>query len=393
MTRHDDTPEVRTDFAHYSHAELVRMLYASDPATVRAVAATWSAAGTALHERSADLRQQLLSFQDKWTGGAADQYKSMIKDLAAGIDEVATTVLEVRNLTDAAADALRTAREQMPAAVAVPVVSSATLSLASTPLPAVAPPGDSLAAMAARQANARAAVAQQQRAQAAATAAQDQAVQIMTTLANQYSAVRAAMPVTPAAAGPPVLTKDTTGATVIVTPTGVTYRINPNLGSVTVIPAANPQPAQVPLFGQMFSAGLASAAAALGGRFARAVSGFVHSGIDPGAVPVDAAAKAAASVGAGGFGGGAGLQMAASPLLTGSAAALGTTVGLAAGAAGAAGSFTGGFMPAMPFGGMMGAADGMNARRVPPWLVETEDVWGESSAVAPSVIGADPDPL
>jgi hypothetical protein len=26
-------------------------------------------------------------------------------------------------------------------------------------------------------------------------------------------------------------------------------------------------------------------------------------------------------------------------------------------------------------------------RRIPPWLVETEDVWGESSAVSPTVIG------
>jgi hypothetical protein len=39
--------------------------------------------------------------------------------------------------------------------------------------------------------------------------------------------------------------------------------------------------------------------------------------------------------------------------------------------------------------GMMGAGDGGmdGARRIPPWLVETEDVWGESSVVAPTVIG------
>jgi hypothetical protein len=38
--------------------------------------------------------------------------------------------------------------------------------------------------------------------------------------------------------------------------------------------------------------------------------------------------------------------------------------------------------------GMAGAENGMGTgRRIPPWLVETEDVWGESSAVTPGVIG------
>lgn len=61
------------------------------------------------------------------------------------------------------------------------------------------------------------------------------------------------------------------------------------------------------------------------------------------------------------------------------------------GAAGAAARSTAGMpmVPMMPMGGMMGADMG-GGRRVPPWLVETEDVWGESSAVAPTVIGEDP---
>jgi hypothetical protein len=39
----------------------------------------------------------------------------------------------------------------------------------------------------------------------------------------------------------------------------------------------------------------------------------------------------------------------------------------------------------------MGGGDMGGGRRVPPWLVETEDVWGESSNVTPSVIGEEPD--
>ena len=39
---------------------------------------------------------------------------------------------------------------------------------------------------------------------------------------------------------------------------------------------------------------------------------------------------------------------------------------------------------------LVGEVDGGDQggnRRVPAWLVETEDVWGESAAVAPGVIG------
>ena len=44
----------------------------------------------------------------------------------------------------------------------------------------------------------------------------------------------------------------------------------------------------------------------------------------------------------------------------------------------------------MPMGAMgAGAGGDLGGRRIPPWLVETEDVWGESSAVSPPVIGED----
>jgi hypothetical protein len=69
---------------------------------------------------------------------------------------------------------------------------------------------------------------------------------------------------------------------------------------------------------------------------------------------------------------------------------------VAAGVAGAAGaaarSATGmPMMPMMPMSGMGGGGDMGGGRRIPPWLVETEDVWGESSTVAPTVIGEEPD--
>ncbi|MFD0636268.1 hypothetical protein ACFQ9X_36550 [Catenulispora yoronensis] len=42
-------------------------------------------------------------------------------------------------------------------------------------------------------------------------------------------------------------------------------------------------------------------------------------------------------------------------------------------------------MPMMPMSGMAGAGMGdAGNRRIPPWLVETEDVWGASSPVSPA---------
>lgn len=78
-------------------------------------------------------------------------------------------------------------------------------------------------------------------------------------------------------------------------------------------------------------------------------------------------------------------------------AAAASALRAAAGAAGAAGAGMGTGMPMMPFmpfapgGGDMGGA-----RRIPPWLMETEEVWGESATITPPVVGedatAEPDP-
>jgi hypothetical protein len=47
-------------------------------------------------------------------------------------------------------------------------------------------------------------------------------------------------------------------------------------------------------------------------------------------------------------------------------------------------------MPMMPMSGMAGAGMGGDGnRRIPAWLVETEDVWGASAPVSPGVIGGD----
>ncbi len=405
----DDSPGlVNTNFASFSHEQLTQMLYASNPSGVSAVGAIWTVVGTSLRERSTDLMQQLNSFEDMWTGGAADQFKVMIKDLSDGIEQVADTALAVRDLTYAAADALTDARNRMPAVVPVTPLSPAVIAIANSPLPRIAPPGDTVEAMGRRQAEARAAVDQHQAAQAAADAAHLDAVGIMTTLGTRYNISNVAMPATPVAAAPPTLLTEPDGNTVVVTSTGLTYTTDPNVGTVVTVTqpdvvgdttgvdgVARPKP----LFGQMFSSGLAAAAAALGGQFGHKVTDIVHPGT-PGDVPAtDAPPKTPTATGGGfggGFGGGAGNipQPTAAPLAAAPASALGGALGAAGalsavgGGAGVAagGMMGGGMMPMMPMGGMMGG-DMNGAKRLPPWLVETEDVWGESSAVTPSVIG------
>ena len=49
-------------------------------------------------------------------------------------------------------------------------------------------------------------------------------------------------------------------------------------------------------------------------------------------------------------------------------------------------------MPMMPMGAHGAGGEQGSNRRVPAWLVETEDVWGEATMVTPAVIGEDPQP-
>jgi hypothetical protein len=188
---------------------------------------------------------------------------------------------------------------------------------------------------------------------------------------------------------------------------------------------ALPQQPQSPLFGDMFTAGVAAASAAVFGRFGSVIpkvpafankkNGTGQNGTTnpDGSTPQLGARTAAASglngtklagAGAGGaalaglkgLGGGVGgvggmsVAPSASPSLLGAVGTSGELAAAAGGAVGGAAANAAGMpmMPMMPMGGM-GGGDMGGARRIPPWLVETEDVWGESSSVSPTVIGED----
>jgi hypothetical protein len=292
----------------------------------------------------------------------------------------------MRNLANDEGDALDAAQAAMPPPVDIPDVPSATLRLATTPLeltPTMTP--DQVIQLRRQQSDATAAVRTQQQMTRASNTAHAGAIRVMNQLAERYVLAYESTPVTPNGR----LTTDSEG---------------PN-----------------PLFGNMFTAGLAAASAASAGRFGPlpqvppfAVPGQTEppalpgeaalGSVDPaGDLPADpggeigsgAGGGGLGDIGGGGFGGGgsaAPVPTAYSGLVAGPAAA-GLTAGalMAAGAAGMNSNMSP-MMPMMPMHPMHQGGDSASARRVPPWLVETENVWGESATIIPSVIGEEPTP-
>ncbi|WP_410660700.1 WXG100 family type VII secretion target [Amycolatopsis sp. lyj-112] len=430
------TDTAHTNFAAYSHQQLYAMLQAGDPNTARHAAHKWQSTGAGLFEQAENLTGELSDFSDSWTGGAADKYHTMISDLVGGIRKVAQTAHAMNHLLEDAADALVKAKKEMPPPVAVPDVSPADLALAVNP--PLLPPDSSQATVitaAQQRQQAIANVEAQQQAAGAANAAHGKAIVVMTQLAGEYSTAEESIPASPNAVTPPPVTGggaapgavppvgNGVGGTdgVGVAPGDNTHPL-PSDGVTP--PTGQPQPPKSnPLFGDMFTAGLAAASAAAFGRFGSImprVPGWANgknAGDGKGKDGEIVGGGAGAGATAGGAGGGIPIGGGGAPSLDGGAIGGGglsgpgdapaafsglagdgssgnAMSGLAGGAAGAAGAAAakGGMpmMPMMPMG-MGGGGDLGSGRRIPPWLVETENVWGQSSPVAPAVLGEEPE--
>ncbi|HEY3469445.1 MAG TPA: WXG100 family type VII secretion target [Amycolatopsis sp.] len=423
-----------TNFAAYSHQQLYAMLQAGDPNSARHAADKWKSAALHLHEQAHNLNAELTEFKDQWTGGAAEQYQRMIIDLANGISKVAQTAESMNVMLDDAADALVKAKKEMPPPVAVPDVSPADVALAVNPplLPPDASPALVQAAAQQRQ-QAIANVEAQQSAANAAGSAHGKAIVVMTELAGEYTVAEESIPASPNAVevpstppppggggattgSPGLVGNGTTEPGVVVTPGDG----HPLPGGTAPQPGTT-APTSNPLFGDMFTAGLAAASAAAFGRFGSImpkVPGWA-TGKDPkenkeqppgtklggggagveggtgGGIPIGGGdAPALGGGGVGIPGGGGGDAPAAHSGLSGDGGAGNALSGLAGGAAGAAGAAAAkGAMPMMPMMpmGMGGGGDLGSGRRIPAWLVETENVWGQAAPVAPPVIGEEPE--
>ncbi|MGA8117896.1 MAG: WXG100 family type VII secretion target, partial [Actinocatenispora sp.] len=345
-----------TDFSQFSHAQLVAMLFAGDPKTARSAGSVWDLAGGALHDRANDLDRQLHGFTEKWEGGAAQQYHTMIGDLASGIRKVATTAFDLRDLTYSSAESLEEAQRTMPQPVSVPDLSPTTVQAATTPLssdPSLSQ--DTQQKLAVRQAQAVRQVSEHQQAAKAANSAHQQAVQVMSTLAGHYTATEQTMPVAPQASPTQTVPVDDTDTRKPSTLPASNPSLQPTGNDTnTTLPAivgggAIAGAATSPLFGRMFTAGLAAASAASAGRFGGVLpkvppfmnrdKGKPGSGVTPGATGADGSLPGGGSGGGGagvggvgGVGGGSGTSNAptGSPSLAG-AASTGSGVGVGAG--------------------------------------------------------------
>lgn len=444
-----------TSFASYSHQDLYNMLFASDPATVREAAAAWQSTGRMLADQAQQLKHRLVNFSQMWQGAAADEYKVMITDLANGLDKVGTGALAMNDLMSQSAEAVEKARAAMPPPQQVPDLDPQVMAAATAAPPAeIAADPSAQAQFSANQQQAQQAVQAHQSQLATASASQAQAVQVMQALATEYGSTEDSVPPSPESVGTgPTGTPDGGGTTIPLLDLQGHLANMPTLSGLTggtgamvldsagrlvsssgIAPSASVPSS--PLFGHMFTAGLAAASAAASGRFGSVMprlpsflnpkpknpDGTAIASAAAGIAARAAAARAAAAaklsaagagggggggfsagslagVGGGGGGGGgvSGPSASAYPgLISGSGGGVAGVSGaaasagqLAAGAAaGAPGAAGGSSMPMMPMGGMgAGAGGDMGGRRIPPWLVETEDVWGESSAVSPPVIG------
>lgn len=414
------TDGVTTDFSGYTLVQLNQMLGQSNPASCLSAAQGWNSVGKLLHEQASSLESRLRSSDAGWSGTAAAEYKQMMADLVGGIRKVADTAFRTRDAMYYALDALNTARAEMPAPVDVPVVAPATVALAAAPVRAAAGTSPLVVAQLQQQhAIAMQAVQQQQRAVATASAARAKAVAVMQALVVSYVAAQDVILPSPGAAllapgslqpaattaGPASITSSASGSLLAASQSATTQS-----GTAAIAGASDSQ--SNPVFGDMFTIGLAVAAAAAVGRFGAlmpAVPGFAKG--QQGGKKARGQRGRKSKAQAGGtpqLGGGIAAGGAASATVAGAVAAPpsagpgmggadpGSLVGLAAdNAAGAAIGASGGqsampMMPMMPMGGMaragLGGA-GSVGRRNPPWLVETHDVWGESFPAAPGLIG------
>ncbi len=128
-----------TDFSRFAPWQQAEMLAKGDPAAVRACGDLWSDVAGSLYSRVGDLEQQLRTFDPYWTGGAADQYKRMIRDLIDGVRQTADVARLIADNVYRAGEALAAA-ERHPAHQALPELARvyAALEAALPPLPQVA---------------------------------------------------------------------------------------------------------------------------------------------------------------------------------------------------------------------------------------------------------------
>jgi hypothetical protein len=130
------------DYTRLSYPQQLQLLANGDPAAVRACAELWSEVTSSLYSRAGDLEQQLREFEPYWTGIAAEQYKTMMRNLIGGIRQIADVARLIVDNVYSAGEALATAKQRAAAPLAVADLARvyAALEAAIPQMPQLAPP-------------------------------------------------------------------------------------------------------------------------------------------------------------------------------------------------------------------------------------------------------------
>ncbi|WP_189077727.1 WXG100 family type VII secretion target [Mangrovihabitans endophyticus] len=411
-----ERPEIWTDFSRYPHAELIRALSASNPNAVTAAGDVWADVAAALHERADDVADRTTELRRTWSGVAADRFQVMAGDLLTGIRRVADAAQEMRDLAYAAGEALYAAWTAMPAVSGEAARRQAILvmaELAERYLVLAAQFHEAMSQLLPGAADPATAGAPGRDGVPAGTLPPAKLVFGSPSGPGGSSAGRG---------GPDPLFGRMLPAG-LATAAVLGRRFVPSLltprrqadGYSPAHPPADPQ-TPVPPDATVGPADPDIDDPDIDDQQIgdQQIGDLAGSGPPPGGLPgpdADAAELDELSAGGGldplpGGGGslggadlgslsGGGLgPLPDAPDIGGTATAGGVTAAAGVGAAAGAGAGAASARPMMPMMPMMPmgmGGEGGGGRRLPPWLVETEDVWGESAAMTAPVIGEDAD--
>ncbi|MEV6343716.1 hypothetical protein [Actinoplanes sp. NPDC051851] len=329
-----------TDFSQYSHEDLIRALSAADPAGMTAAGDAWGQVAEALFELAAPVTAS------SWRGVSADDHQAMLSEITVGLRRLGAAAAASRDFAYDASEAVVVAWNSMP-----PV---------------------------------------------AGEAARRQAVLVMATLAERYLEAAGGLNDAMAELGD--------GRELF----GRVGRYLPAFSSLfpssPLAPSGNDQAA-----GSGQSSGSDQAGGAASPLDPTAQPGAGRTADEKSSMSALSSGSSGSSgsggsgSGFGGFGGfgsgsgfgsgagsgaGAGLANPTFHDMSGSGSMASTGIAAATGAVAATTATRGMQAPPMMPMGMMGAGEGGGtSRRLPPWLVETENVWGEATTVTAPVIG------
>ncbi len=103
-----------TDFAVFDDLQMVEMLHAGKPHTLRGVAQMWGAVFVSLHERADEMERDLRTARSAWSGDSADQYEVAISALVESIRKVAEMASLLRDLVFSVSEWLDQAQAMVP---------------------------------------------------------------------------------------------------------------------------------------------------------------------------------------------------------------------------------------------------------------------------------------